>query len=231
MNSPQFKRALFDVHNRECERFAAEMEPVVFSPRLERKMARLLRAQRKPYYPLMNTGFKKVVLAAVLTIILMTTTVFGVSALREPVIRFIIEVYEKFSLVFVQPPPQEEEKSFPALLEVYYAPAWLPEGYQEDVEQMVDAVVLYERTYLDESENEIRFKQYTMIATVSRIDTEGVQTKQVALNGHEGLFFSNKGIQQLLWNDGQYYFTMLGPVTEAEMLRMAESIRPVEMKK
>jgi len=114
LNSPQFKQALFDVHDQECERFAATMEPVTFSAKFERKMERLLRAQRKPYYPLVNTNFKKAVLAMAVVFILMITTVFSVSALREPVIRFFVEVYEKFSQVFFHQP--QEEEFFPATL-------------------------------------------------------------------------------------------------------------------
>ena len=226
MNSPQFKRALFDVHDQECERFAATMEPVTFSPRFERKMARLLRAQRKPYYPLVNAGFKKAVLAMALTVILMITTLFSVSALREPVIRFFVETYEKFSQVFFHSP--QEEEHFPAALEVYYAPTWLPDGCQEDEDNLVDAIIFCERIYLDEGENEIRFKQYTITSSALRIDTEDVQSEQAIVNGNAALTYSNKGIQHLTWNDGQYGFSAFGFITKADLMRLAESIQAVK---
>ena len=226
LNSPQFKRALFDVHDQECERFAAAMEPVTFSPRFERKMARLLRAQQKAYYPLVNTSFKKAVLAMVLTIILMITTVFSVSALRGSVIRFFVEVYAKFSQVFFHLP--QEDEHFPATLEVYYAPTWLPDGYQEDEDNLVDAIIFCERIYLDEGENEIRFKQYTITSSALRIDTEGVDTESVIINGSAGLCFSNKSIQYLTWNDGQYGFSTSGPISKADLIRLAESIQAVK---
>jgi len=225
LNSPQFKRALFDVHDQECERFAATMEPVMFSPKFKRKMARLFRAQRSPFYPLVNTSFKKAVLAMAIVIILMITTVFSVSALREPVVRFIVEVYEKFSQVFFQHEPEEQ---FPATLEVYYAPTWLPEGYQIDDEHTIDAIIFFDQRYVDDTGNEIKFEQIVIVTNVLRVDTEGVQSKPISVNGNAGLFYSNKEIQHLLWNDGQYGFFVSGPVAEADLLCIAESIRAVE---
>ena len=226
LNSPLFKQVLFDVHDEECERFAATMEPVTFSPKFERKMDRLLRAQRKPYYPLVNTGFKKAVLAMVVVLILMITMVFSVSALREPVIRFFVEVYEKFSQVFFQPP--QEEEYFPATLEVYYAPTWLPEGYHEDADRILAVINLCQRFYVSETGNEIMIRQYTISSSALRIDTEDVQSKQAIVNGNAGLAYSNKGIQNLTWNEGEYGFSISGPVTEADLLRIAESIQAVK---
>ena len=225
LNSPQFKQALFDVHDQECERFAATMEPVTFSLKFERKMDRLLRAQRSSFYPLVNTNFKKAVLAMAVVLILMITTVFSVSALREPVIRFFVEVYEKFSQVFFHPPQDEE---FPATLEVYYAPTWLPDGYHEDADRILDVINLCNRFYVSKTGNDILFGQYTITSSALRIDTEDVDIESVIINGNVGLYFSNKEIQYLTWNDGQYGFSTSGPVSKVDLIRMAESIQTVE---
>jgi len=218
--NPMILRALGEAMDRRVERIPATER--TFSPAFEQRMNRLICAQSKPYYRFVNTTPKKALLALAAAILLMITMMFSVSALREPVVRFIVEVYEKFSHVFIH---QEEEAQFPATLEVYYAPTWLPEGYQEDVEQLVDIPNLCERAFINESDYDIRFKQYTLTGTVSRIDTEGVSLKSVTVSGNEGLFFSNKGFQYLEWNDGQYGFSLVGPMPEADLLRMAESLR------
>jgi len=178
--------------------------------------------QAKPYHRFVNTSAKRAVLALVTAILLLITMVFSVSALREPVVRFIVEVYEKFSQVFIH---QEEEAQFPATLEVYYTPGWLPEGYQEDTDKTVDAIIFFMQRFIEDTGNEIIFEQIVIETNVLRIDTEGVQIKQVAVNGNVGLYYSNKGIQTLTWNDGQYGLTLSGPVPEADLLRMAESLR------
>jgi len=225
LQSQQFKQALFDVQAAECDRLEAEfaLEPVAFSQKFERKMERLLRAQRKPYYPLVNTSLKRAVLAAVIALIILITTVFSVSALRESVIRFFVEVREKFSQVFFN---QQEEEVFPSTLEIYYVPTWLPEGYWEDAARTVYAVILCERTYVDDRGEEINFKQYTITSLVLRIDTEGVEAETVIINGNKGLYFSNKEIRHLTWINEHCGFSVSGSVSKADLVRFAESIQP-----
>jgi len=46
LRSPQFRQALFDLQTAECERYAEDMGPVIFPPKFERKMKRLIKAQR-----------------------------------------------------------------------------------------------------------------------------------------------------------------------------------------
>jgi len=223
LNSPQFKQALFDIQTEECELYAKDTRPVTFSPSFERKMDRLIRAQRQSYYPLINRPYKKALLALAATFILLTTMVFSVSALREPVVRFLVEVYEKFSLVFYHQ-EAEEAAELPATIETYYAPAWLPEGYAlDDDEQTEDAILWFTQKYIDASGDEILFMQF-IISSGALIDTENIQAVEVKVHGYSGLFYSNKEIQNLVWNTGQYGFRILGPVTEADLLRMAESI-------
>jgi len=225
--SPQFRQALFDVQTAECERYAASAVPVTFSPAFERRMERLIRVRRKPYYPLISTRPRRILLSFAVILLLLLSMVFSVSALREPVVRFIVEVYEKFSQVFFRQQP-EEEQHFPVMLETYYAPTWLPEGYSEDVDQMIDVIIFCERTYVSEADEEIMFKQHTITSPILQIDTEDVQARQVAVNGSVGLVYSNKDIQRLMWNDAQYGFFVSGPVLESELLRIAVSLQLIE---
>jgi len=218
--NPVILRALGEAMDRRVERIPATER--TFSPAFEQRMNRLIRAQSKPYYRFVNTTPKKALLALAAAVLLMITMMFSVSALREPVVRFIVEVYEKFSQVFFQ---QQEEDYFPATLEVYYTPTWLPEGYLEETDQIVDIILRCDHTYVNENRDEINYRQYTITTSILSIDTEDVQPKPVSVNGNEGLYYSNKRIQNLIWNDGQYGFRLSGPVPEADLLRMAESLR------
>lgn len=92
--NPAIIRALGAVMDRKAERI-----PVIehtFSPTFEDRMNRLVRAQDKSYYRFVNTGAKRAVLALAVVILLLITMVFSVSALREPVVQFIAEIYEMF---------------------------------------------------------------------------------------------------------------------------------------
>jgi len=218
--NPMILLAIGEAMDRRVERIPVAEH--TFSPAFERKMNRVIRAQSKPYFRFVNTNAKKAVLALATALLILLTMVFSVAALREPVVRFIVEVYEKFSNVFFH---QQEDAYFPDELEVYYIPTWLPDGYQIDDTKTIDIAILYKQMFFDNADHDIELKQYTITDTVLRIDTESVQTKPVTVNGNAGLFYSTKGIQTLLWNNGQYGFLVSGPVAEAELLRMAESLR------
>ena len=222
-NNPMILRALGESMDRKVEQLP-EVEHT-FSPAFEQRMDRLIRAQSRPYYRYVNTGMKKAVLALAAVFLLLTALMFSVSALREPVVRFIVKVYEKITNVHYQP---ENPEQLPATLEVYYEPAWLPKGYRLNDSMTIDVLILYSLTYTDEKENDINFSQYTIIGTTLGLDTEGTKTKPITVNGNAGMFFSNKGIQHILWNDGQYGFQLFGPVTKADLLRMARSFRAVD---
>ena len=72
-----------------------------FSPRFERTIQRLIRAERRPLYPLVKTPARKVavVLAALL---LVFTLSMSISAVRTSVIEFFINVYKCFFQFFTK---------------------------------------------------------------------------------------------------------------------------------
>lgn len=76
-----------------------KIEPYKFSSLFEKKMNRLIRAQRKPYYSMVNTIGKRVAVIIIAIFIILTSTVLNVKALCDPVINFFIEVYEEFSRI------------------------------------------------------------------------------------------------------------------------------------
>jgi anti-sigma factor RsiW len=63
------------------------------------------------------------------------------------------------------------------------------------------------------------------MSTQLQVDTEGVEQTHAVISGHAGIAYSNKGIQNLVWNNGQYGFSLAGPVPLEDLLRVAESLR------
>ena len=112
-----------------------DLDPVYTpSPRFERRMARLFLQQQKPYYSYVNRSWKRAVLAVVFVLMLFAASM-SVSAIREPTIHFVIEVYEKFSSLFLQTAETSAEW-------VMYSPSSLPEGYiLISEEQLADIIV------------------------------------------------------------------------------------------
>ena len=151
----------------------------------------------------------------------MITMVFSVSAIRGPVVRFIVEVYEKFSAVFFH--GGEEEQTPPVTLEVLYEPTWLPEGYVLDDKTTTTSETIRSEHFIN-GKNAITFRQHTLSAGIN-LDTEGIEIQSVLVHGRTAILYNNKGVWTLIWDNSQYGFALSGPVNANDLLRMAESLR------
>jgi hypothetical protein len=127
-----FQQAAREAQRREMEILEKEIdlsEQHGFSDEYNRKMDKLLKFSRKPYFNFVNTVGKRAAVIIVTLITALSITTFSVKALREPVVDFIISVYEKFSNILFQ--TDEAENSFPITIEEFYRPEYLPDGYVE----------------------------------------------------------------------------------------------------
>ena len=97
-----------------------------YSEKYERYMARLLRAQKRPWWQYTNTAGKKVAVIA-LVILFAFGASMSVSAVRKPVVEFIVNVYERFVEIFFG---EEDIAEAPCEMDTIYTLGKVPEGYE-----------------------------------------------------------------------------------------------------
>jgi len=222
-DNPQLLRALRQAQDEKTDALieASKNSTHVVSDHFKDEMERLIRAQRKPYYRYTNTRAKKTVLALAATFILMITMVFSVSALREPVVKFFVEVYERFSSVFFR-----ETADIPTTLEQIYMPEYVPEGYTLDKASSIEmsklVIYLYPGT-----DGTVEYQQFLPDFAGFTINTEGIVHEDVFVGENEGVYYSNLGNQTILWTNDHYGFSLSGPVPKEELLAMALSLREI----
>lgn len=201
-----------------------ELGAYEFSPTFKQKMDRLIRAQRRPYYSMVNTAGKRVAVIFIAMLLALTTTVFSVKALRDPVINFFIEVYEEFSRIIFQ--NDNTGKLGTDRLEKYFTPQFLPDNFALVTEEKYDNIAVYR--YRDSAGRDISYEQ-TILKGMNNmvIDTEGITTENVIVNGTVAIYYSNKGYDNIVWNDGVYVFSLSAPseLGKSELLRIAESVK------
>jgi len=228
LNSKQFKQALFDVQTAECEQYAALPEAQEFSPGFERKMERLLREQQKPHSR--YSGGKKAVLALAAAFILLVSLVFGVSAIREPIMRFFVETYGWFFTVVLNQP--ESETAPPNSLETIYLPSYLPEGYvleDEEFSRVTDWYTIY--IFVSPEGDLIIFQQYLLPTPRINITAQGVPLEEIMVGEYPGLYGLDVGSPTILWQTEEYGFSIAGSVAQADvvdkevLLKMACSLK------
>ena len=188
------------------------------SPRFMRRMARLFSRQSKPYYPYVNRAWKRALIAAVLALLLFAASM-SVSAIREPVLRFVIEVYEKFASLFF-------DTEHVIIERVDYRPTNLPEGYSLKEEELLELVAIVH--YENAEGSVISFRQYPLRRVEIQANTEGVAFDEIEINGSVGILYQNKGVNNLVWSEGPNSFWLIANLNKADMTNIALSVQKIE---
>lgn len=186
-----------------------------FSAKFERKMNRLIQSQEKPFYSVFNTKKKRIVLGAALIAILMTSAC-SVPAIREPIINFVIEVYEDFTTLVFPNNLNEKAGTFEK------AKIVIPEGY-------TSKELLTETSYFLELKNNeknvITFEQILLSNSQVSIDTENTTYEKIIVNGLDGIYYKNKGMNVIVWSNDSYNYIISGNIETKKLFEIAESVK------
>ena len=213
----------FESFNKElCESLPTdeELKDITFSEAFEKKMQKLIRAQKKSYFYLINTVGKRVAIIVLAIIISITATTFSVKAIRETIIDFITETFEKFTKISVENELTELEMQIEF---VKTAPQYIPEGYSVESEIEVDG--FYQINYNNNENNLIVYYQELYYKNIRHINTEGVEYVDLYINSYDGVFYNKNGTNTLVFADETYMYTVYGQVSRDELIKMAESIK------
>lgn len=195
---------------------------VTFSKEFEDKMEKLIRKQSKPYYYLINTVGKRVACVIIAVLITLTSITFGVKAIREAVINFFIETFEKFSVVSYNEEDIPTETEF---LKTYYAPTYIPNGYNLEFNEKLS--IFYRIEYVS-NDSRLCFNQNTLREVSAYIDTENAQTENITISGFSAIYVVKNDSVSIYWNDNNYSYMVRseGNLSEDEIVKFAESVKP-----
>ncbi len=163
------------------------------------------------------------ILVVILTILAMAITV---SANREAIGRFVVQVYEKFStIIFSSTPTSSVPSSLPddpgSITD--HLPTDLPDGYS--LAEQTGSVYFLQIIYVNATDQKLLFVKDVKSGLRIDIDTEGIQTESVWIGQCQGIYYVNKGMSGLIWEDETYGYSILGIITKDEMVRMANSTK------
>ena len=198
----------------------APEETVSYSPRLERKMSCLLKEQRKPYHHLINAPYKKAI-AACLAIIIFAGALMSCKPLREPVVEFFANVYEKFTEFFFG---EEDKDAASKVITEIHTLTYVPEGYE-----LVESPTLTDKTYEVKTiwKNSIDQKiilHQTVLHLNTTFDTENATIEQIS-NGIEIYIIEKDKYIRAFWNTQEYaYYLKTFEISKTELLEMINSL-------
>ena len=187
-----------------------------FSPEFEQKIKKLIRKEKKFFWHFVNTASKRVaVIAAVLVMLL--TTACSVEAIREPIVQFLIEVYETFTEYTF-----EGEKTDTISKE--YQISTVPKGFTQTSYTKDDTGIT--TTYENEHGDLIRFAQLVTDDTNLSIDVEKGETTIIDVSGREVYLYKMDNLIYSMWIEDTYLLEVVcrGSFTEQDVIDIIENI-------
>lgn len=198
-----------------ADTFDCKMVTHDFSPEFERNMNLMMKRQRKPYYSITNSPMKKITLGFVAALIFSMTMVMSVSALREGFFDMVQQIFEKFSIITYQSNgiTSNIDKPF-----VEYELTELPEGYVLTEENVIPETKQKIVTYKNKDNTYLGFDQYPIETADFMINTEGVTLEEIFVDNQTLYYYSNLGIQNVFWDNGEYVFFISGEIDKETLL-------------
>ena len=219
MSKTEFKNAFREVVSSEFAHIPTDENSIdfTFSARFNKRMEKLIRSQKKPYWNIINTTTKRVAVIIVAIFTVFTAT-FSVKALREPIINFIKQVYETFThYSFGGDKTEKIEREYTIKV---------PNGFNKTNRIENDAIILTE--YTNSSDDIIEFNQMTTeYSTGYFVDNENGDIKTEMINEIEVEFKERYDTKSAIWAKDGYVFAIdcYGSVDWNTIKKIIESIK------
>lgn len=218
MSREEFKAAFREVVSSEFAQIPTDEDSIdfTFSEKFIKRMDKLIRAQKKSYYKFINTAGKRVavIFAAIITLF---TASLSVKAIREPVVRFIKQVYETFIHYTFEGDIQ------PKIKKEFFIKT-LPDGFiQHD---KIESDLAITTIYVNDN-NTIKFTQQSTNNANHFFDNESGTLTKVTISGINVDIYESENIKHAVWTDEGYFFklTCLGEINIDSVTMMIESIQ------
>ncbi len=198
----------------------AELDPFVPSRWFQRKMKKLLRQCRRT--PRVNAAIrytKRVALAALVSAVVIFSSLMTVASFRAKVVEVITEVFDTLtSYIF-----RSQDSNLEALTTIQFG--WLPEGVIETVRDE-DKYFRYIR-YEDSIGNFIACTQASISqsSTITSIeDAEYINSTPVLINGYSAQLIEKDGHSTITWATESEIISLYSSFPSAILLTVSENI-------
>lgn len=208
-----FIQALIEAKDKELSKLKSEDEiEWEFSEKFENSMNKLIKKNNHIQLSTRRT-VRRGLLAAIVAIIVLFTSLMSVTATRTPFIEFIKKVFPQYNEITLS------EESTPPVdkIETEYTLTALPEGFEVKEYQKDDLGIL--TVWENSNGNRIILMQDLLDSNFS-FDNEH-EYEELYINGYEAYYYSS----QLTWTDGIYWFTLgITNGEKSEILELAKNI-------
>ena len=196
-----------------------------FSEDYLNKKEKLIKSQNRIYYPLIKTTGRRIASAIIAAAIMGTTTVAAYAPARNAIKNFFLRIFNDHSVVSVQY-DSEDLGDHKSRIEKQYS-ITVPDGFVLDESESVSTDNYIELCYYsDDKKKSIYFDQYTADTYSSYYDNERGHFKSSSDKlGNEFMLYTNDDFINILWDNGEYIFSLSGDISESEIMDIYYSVK------
>ena len=215
------KEALMEADLREMAIIdALPDEEITFSEKYKNAISKLMNNTRRS-----ARSFSKkatVILVAVLTSLIL---MISVSAIREPILNFLVDIYDNYIKVTVD---NKDEKE--SVIEAPSYPSYMIEGYTLDYVNNLESLIM--TRWKNGNDEIMNLSQYiNSDGTDVHINNQGVSYNDVVLKSGLKLYYSaSHGYYEFYWVDGKYFYIFSCPedIELSEIEKIIDSMEPMK---
>ncbi len=200
-------------------------EEVSFSEKYKTEMHKLLDKYKKRTYNV-NRRISKRLVGALAAILIALTLMMSISAIREPIIKFIVNVYDNFISVFIE---EDDGAKPPETIEKIYLPSCEIDGF--NFQSTTNYSTIIKTKWINANGNLITLEQLIIKDNYQAfLDNESKNYEITEINSFDIYYINKNNHYFTVWSNGEYMFKMLFPNTIefSEIEKSLESMEAVE---
>ena len=198
-------------------------EEIAFTEKYKIKMQKLLSKHKKRTH---NTDrFIPKRLVGVLVAILITLALMmSISAIRKPIVKFIVNVYDSFISISVE---EDEGSTPPKTIKQIYMPSYKIDGFHIHSTNNQSTISI---TIWTNNNNVFISLEQSIISDEIFLDYETANFTKIKLNSYETYYIEKNNNYCFIWSDGEYIFKMIFPniIEFSEIEKVIESMEAAE---
>lgn len=219
-----FLQALENVYDDEFENYMSSLErnnsfEHIFSEHHNRKMNKLIKRQRKPYFKLISTAGRRAA-CIIVAFIVLSASALSVKAIREAFFDFITRFFSDHTVVTVE---SGTDKGYPTTIEEEYFISELPDGFVEMDKGITDNSIdiIYFR-----NDEYVFFTQYTKAKYERNYDNERSEFSEfIDSDGKRYMIITNQSEITYIWDNGKYIFEITSNLDKEYTLKLCKSTK------
>lgn len=189
-----------------------------FSERHNRKMNRLIKRQRKPYFRFICTTGRRVA-CIIVAFIVMSASALSVRAIREAFFDFIMSIFSDHNVITVE---SGTDSDYPETIEEEYYISDLPDEFKENDYLKSNASIDH---FYSINDKYIVFSQHTKSDFEIYVDNENTQFTEIEESGTIYMMMINDYDITYIWDNGRYIFEIESNLDKNIILNLCKSTK------